>query len=118
MIIRKILVAAATIAALSPAISTASPEKASAKACASAFASSLAAAGSTAPTYKFAYRGGLSTSLADFYPTEYSFTLEAHDPKTGAPIARAVCTTDYRGAVTGIAAVPLTGNPTSLAASF
>jgi hypothetical protein len=118
MMIRKIVLAAATIAALSPAISNASPEKASAKACATAFAASIATPGTTAPAYKFAYRGGMSTSLADFYPTEYSFTLEAHDPKTGASIARAVCTTDYRGIVTTIASVPLDAKAPTLAAAF
>jgi hypothetical protein len=118
MIIRNVLVAAAAIAALSPAIADASPEKASAKACATAFASSIAAPGAATPAYKFAYRGGVSSSLADFYPTQYTFTLEAHDPKSGAPIARAVCSADSRGTVTGISSVPLDANDASLAASF
>jgi hypothetical protein len=55
--------------------------------------------------------------LADFYPTDYTFTLEAHDPKTGAPIARAVCTTDYRGNVTDIASLPLDSKAATLAAA-
>jgi len=114
---RTIALAVASIAALSPAISNASPEKASAKACANAFAASLAAPGSSVP-YKFAYRGGTTTTLADFYPSEFTFTLEAHDPKSGAAIARAVCSTDFRGAVTTIAAVPLNATPATLAASF
>ncbi len=118
MMIRQLAIAALAVAALSPAISNASPEKASAKACASAFASSIAAPGSSAPAYKFAYRGADSGSLADFYPTDYTFTLEAHDPKTGAAIARARCSTDYRGHVTAISAIPLDASAATLAAAF
>jgi hypothetical protein len=114
---RKIVLAALSIAALAPAVSNASPEKASAKACATAFASTIVAPGASAPAYKFAYRGGATGSLADFYPTDYTFTLEAHDPKTGAPIARAVCTTDYRGNVTDIASLPLDSKAATLAAA-
>jgi len=114
---RTIALAIASIAALSPAISNASSERASAKACANAFAASLAASGSATP-YKFAYRGGSSSTLADFYPSEFTFTLEAHDPKSGAAIARARCSTDFRGTVTAISAVPLNANPATLAASF
>lgn len=118
MNIRKIVLAVVSIAALAPIVSNASPEKTSAKACASAFASTIAASGSSAPAYKFAYRGGISGSLADFYPTDFTFTLEAHDPKTGAAIARARCTTDYHGNVTDIAAIPLDTKAATLAASF
>jgi len=118
MIIRYIAIAAASIAALSPAVSNASPEKTSAKACAAAFASTIAAPGAAAPSYKFAYRGAMSNSLADFYPTEYTFTLEAHDPKTGVAIARARCSTDYHGAVTEIAAVPMDSTAATMASTF
>jgi len=118
MLIRKIALAVATIAALSPVISNASPEKASVKACASAFATSIAAAGANAPAYKLAYHGGNGGSLADFYPTAYTFTLEAHDPKTGLAVARALCSTDSHGAVTTIAAIPLNEKAATLAAQF
>lgn len=119
MNIRKVALAVVTIAALSPVVSNASPEKVSAKACAIAFASSLAAPGADAPAYKFSYRSGVSSSLAAFYPTDYTFTLEAHDPKTGVAIARARCSTDYHGTVTTIAAMPLNSTTTTtLAASF
>ena len=107
MILRKVALAAATIAALSPIISNASPERISAKACASAFASSIAAPGASTPAYKLAFRGTTGSALSDFYPSDFTFTLEARDPKTGLPIARAVCSTDYRGTVTTISAVPL-----------
>jgi hypothetical protein len=103
---RKIVLAAATVAALSPAISNASSEKASAKACAKAFAASLVAPGAE-PAYKFEFREATGTSLTDFYHTEYTFSLEVHDPKTGVAVARANCSTDSRGAITAISAVPL-----------
>ena len=115
MILRKVALAAATIAALSPIISNASPERISAKACASAFASSIAAPGAGAPAYKLAFRGTTSSALSDFYPSDFTFTLEARDPKTGLPIARAVCSTDYRGTVTTISAVPLNADAGKLA---
>jgi hypothetical protein len=115
MILRKVALAIAAIAALSPAISNASPERISAKACASAFASSIAAPGASAPAYKLAFRGAMGSALSDFYPSDFTFTLEARDPKTGLPIARALCSTDYRGTVTSISAVPLNADTGKLA---
>jgi hypothetical protein len=53
--------------------------------------------------------------LADFYPSDFTFTLEARDTKTGLPIARALCSTDYRGTVTTISAVPLKADTGKLA---
>ncbi|MDB6086150.1 MAG: hypothetical protein JWN43_4031 [Gammaproteobacteria bacterium] len=107
MISRKMALVLVTMAALAPAISNASPEKASVRACANAFATSIALPGGTAPAYKLAYRGSFGGSLTDFYSAEYTFTLEAHDPKTGLAIARARCSTDSHGTVTAISAVPL-----------
>ena len=107
MILRKAALAAVTIAALTPPVSNASPERLSAKACASAFASSIAAPGANTPAYKLAFRGTTGSALADFYPSDFTFTLEARDPKTGLPFARAVCSTNNRGIVTTISAVPL-----------
>jgi hypothetical protein len=115
MILRKIALAAVTIAALSPTVSNASPERISAKACASAFASSIAAPGAGTPAYKLAFRGTTGSALADFYPSDFTFTLEARDPKTGLPFARAVCSTDHRGNVTTISAVPLNSEAGKLA---
>jgi hypothetical protein len=107
MIFRKAALAVVTIAAFSPAISNASPERTSAKACANAFASSIAAPGAGAAAYKLAFHGTTGSILADFYPSDFTFTLEARDPKSGLPIARAVCSTNYHGVVTAISAVPL-----------
>jgi hypothetical protein len=118
MILRKVALAALTVATLSPAVSNASPERISAKACASAFASSIAAPGTTIPAYKLAFRGTSGSALADLYPTDFKFTLEARDPKTGLPIARAVCSTDHRGTVTTISAVPLNSDPAKLMSQY
>ncbi len=121
MIIRKMFLAAATIAALSPAISSASPEKASLKACAHAFVTSLAAPGASAPAFKLAYHGGtgsVSSGLSTFYAADYTFTLEAHDPKTGAAIARARCSVDSHGAVTEMASMPLDVSRPTFASAF
>ncbi len=107
MNIRKISLTFAAFAALAPALSNASPEKISVKACASAFASSISSPGA-APGYKLDYRGGdAGGMMSAFYPTDYTFALEARDPKTGAAFARATCSTDSRGKVTAMTAVPL-----------
>ncbi len=113
-----IALAVVTIVSLTPVVSNASPEKASLQACARAFAASVAAPGAAAPSFKLDYRGGQSSVIADFYPTEYTFTLQAHDPKSGAVVARAVCSTNSRGDVTTLASVPLKTPTATLAAGF
>ncbi len=118
MMIRNVVLAAAALAAFAPALSNASPERVSVKACASAFAASIASPGASAPAYKLAYRGSSASSLSSFYPSDFSFTLEAHDAKSGLAIARGRCTTDARGTVTEIAVLPLDAQSTSLAAAF
>jgi hypothetical protein len=115
MILQKVALAAVAIAALSPTVSNASPERISAKACASAFASSIAAPGASTPAYKLAFRGTTGSALSDFYPSDFTFTLEARDSKTGLPFARAVCSTNNRGTVTTISAVPLNSEAGKLA---
>jgi hypothetical protein len=105
---RNIPLSVAAIAALSPVISNASPEKTALTACAQAFASSLSAPGASAPAFKIAYRGAATPgSMVEFYSRAYSFELQAHDPKTGSTIARASCSTDARGNVVALSAVPL-----------
>lgn len=117
MTFRNIALATVTLVALSPVIATASPEKVSVRACARAFASSIGAVGD-APAYKVAYPTEVTGSLADFYPTGYTFMLEAHDSKSGAAIARATCSTNSRGAVTAISAIPLDEKSARLAAGL
>ncbi len=117
MTIRTVLFAAAIAASL-PAVSNAAGEKSSAEACASAFASNIGLVGAHAPAYKFAFHDGSSSSVMTYYRTEFKFTLEAHDPKTGAAIARATCSTDDHGNVTSITSIPLNTKSTTLAAAY
>lgn len=114
MSIRHIAFAAVAAAALAPAVSIATPQRASAESCARAFASSISAPGAAVRGYKLKYRGEFAGSLADFYPTDYTFTMEARDSKSGAAIARAVCSINSRGEVTGISAIPLDAKPAGL----
>jgi hypothetical protein len=118
MIIRTLILGAASIAALSPAVSFASPENAALEACARAFAASTASPGSGAPAFKLKYRGGsVESSIVDYYSKhEYTFYLQAHDLKTGATLARATCTTDARGTQVALSATPLNGSEATLAA--
>jgi hypothetical protein len=104
MTIRKLLLAAASIAAISPTVSQASPESSALKACAQAFASSLAS-GSSAPAFKLKYRSDAAGPLDDYYQShDYTFYLRASDPKTGLTLARATCSADTRGTVSSLTA--------------
>ncbi len=108
MNIRKIPLTVAAIVALSPALSNASPEKTALTACAQAFAASLGKPGVAAPAFKIEYRGNeIPGSMVDFYSREYTFALQAHDPKTGLTIARASCASDVRGHVVALSPLPL-----------
>jgi len=118
MNIRNLGLAAITAAALVPSISSASPERDSLKACARAFAASIAAPGAAPLPYKIDYRGTSSSFLAQYYAYEYTFDLQAHDPKTGAAVARATCTTNYKGDVIALSAVPLEARTATLAARY
>jgi hypothetical protein len=105
---RKVSLAVATFAMLVPALSQAGSERDGFNACASAFASTLTSPGAAVPAFKADYLPGRSTgSMLDFFTHEYSFDLRADDPKTGAIVARARCTTDTRGTVRGLAPLPL-----------
>jgi len=98
-------IALITTAAFSPFIAQASPEMESVNICARALAASLAAPGAAAPAYKLVYlRNRFTGSVADYFPAN-AFDLEAHDPKTGKVIARARCSTNYRGAIVAFSRV-------------
>jgi hypothetical protein len=116
MTIRKLLLAAASIAAIAPAVSHASEEEnAALTACAQAFATSLASASGT-PTFKLKYHSESAGALGDYYRArEYTFYLQAHDPKTGSTLARATCSTDTNGTVVALTA---TDSTPALAARF
>jgi hypothetical protein len=116
MTIRKLLLAAASVAAISPAVSHATPENTALKACAQAFASSLAP-GSGVPAYKLKYLNSSVGALADYYGSrEITFYLQARNPRTGLTLARATCSSDARGAIV-LKATPLEVSPV-LAAQF
>ena len=116
MIIRKLLPAAALIAAICPAVSHASPEKSALNACAQAFATSLAP-GSGAPAFKLKYHSE-AAGLADYYGGRaFTFYLQARDAKTGLTLARATCSADRRGALIALTATPPEASP-SLAAQL
>jgi hypothetical protein len=112
------LSAAVAIAAFLPVISHASTEAAALGACTRAFAASMAAPGSSAPAFKLKYRGSpAGSAVADYYSGhEFTFYLQAHDPKTGATLARATCTADARGIQVALSAAPLDGSEATLAA--
>ena len=117
MNLRKISLAAAAVTALSPAISNASPESDALSACARAFATSLAAPGAAAPT--FIVKDGSArqaTSVGDFFGHQYTFDLYANSNKTGTPIARATCSTNWRGTVVALSPVAWDALPTGLTA--
>ena len=115
MIIRKLLPAAALIAAISPAVSHASTETTALNACAQAFATSLAP-GAAAPAFKLQYLRESAGPLADYYSSHsFTFYLQARDPKTGLTLARATCSASARGALIALTATPLETSP-SLAA--
>jgi hypothetical protein len=118
MSFRTFILSAASIAAFLPAVSHASPENAALDACVRAFAASMATPGSGAPAFKLKYRSSQpGSAIAEYYSGhEYSFELQAHDPKTGATVARATCTADNRGAQLALATIPLDGRQATLAA--
>jgi hypothetical protein len=100
--------AAAAVAVFSPIICNASPESAAVDSCARAFVDNIAPERAAAQRYKLDYRSSLSgASIAYYFPTKSTFDLEAHDPKTGAVLARARCSTDARGAVVALSFLPL-----------
>lgn len=117
MTIRKLLLTAAFIAVICPAVSQASPESTALNACAQAFATSLAS-GSGTPAFKLKYHSESAGAWADFYGShDFTFYLQAHDPKTGLTLASATCSADTRGTVLALTATQPDTSP-SLAAQL
>jgi hypothetical protein len=102
---RHLALAAVAAAVLLPSISTAAGERDAANACARAFAASIAAPGGLAPTYRLSFHAP-SSSLAP-YGRSVTFNLQAQNAKTGAVLARAICSTSRDGSVSELSAVPL-----------
>ena len=107
MHIRTLLIAAATLAALTPAVSNAGPESAALKTCTAAFASSLKTAkGADSPAVKLNYHSGAPSSEI------------ANDPKTGLPMARATCSATTAGTLLSLSAIPIDAAGTVLEAKL
>ena len=110
--------AAAVLAAAIPAVASASSENRSAAACAQAFAARVNAGGE-APSYKFDFRpSGLSSVVATYYATQFTFDLMARDPKSGAEVARATCVTSRAGRIISLVSTPVVAGDTKLASRF
>ena len=120
MNIRTFLLSVASTAAILPHVSHASAENAALNACARAFAASMAPAGSSAPAFKLKRSSSQAGSaIGDYYSAhEYTFELQAHNPKTGLILARATCTADTSGTHVALTATPLDGREATLAAQL
>jgi hypothetical protein len=100
MTIRHFGLSIAALAAVAPAVCNAGPAKASLDACVTAFEKTLAPADEVHHAFRVVYASEqLSSSIADFYPTSYTFDLQANNSKTGAVVARVRCLADRRGSV-------------------
>jgi hypothetical protein len=108
---------ALSLAALAPAISQAAPESDALNACTRAFESSLSAAASSPHVFKLKYDAGQpATAWSNFFTHEYSFFLQARDPKTGTARASAICRATAAGNLLALTATQ-PGAP-ALAAKF
>jgi hypothetical protein len=100
MTIRHFGLSIAALAAVSPAVCNALPAKASLDACVTAFEKTLAASDDVNHAFKVVYGSeGFTSSIADYYPTSYTFELQANNAKTGAVVARVRCLADRHGSV-------------------
>jgi hypothetical protein len=116
---RNLLLAAAILAATSPSLVYASAQKSGLNACAHAFAASMAAPGTAAPTFKLNYNGTEQAGpLASYYDREYTFYLQAKNPKTGLALATATCSVDTKGIIVALKTLPADSAGATLAARF
>ena len=106
-----------SLAALSPAISQAAPESDALNACTRAFESSLAPDAASPPVFKLKYTAGQPpSSWSNYFTREYTFFLQARDPKTGTARASATCRATAGGNLIALKAT--TGDAPALAAKF
>jgi hypothetical protein len=100
MNIRHFGLSIAALAAVSPAVCNAWPAKSSLDACVNAFEKTLASSDEVSHAFKVVYASKqFASSIADYYPTTYTFDLQANNPKTGAVVARVRCSTGRHGSV-------------------
>ena len=108
---------ALSLAVLSPAISQAAPESDALNACTRAFESSLSTDAASSPVFKVKYTAGQPvTAWSQYFTREYTFLLEARDPKTGIARASATCRASAGGNLLALKATQ-PGAP-ALAAKF
>jgi hypothetical protein len=100
MTIRHFGLSIATLAAVCPAVCNAWPAKASLDACVAAFEKTLAPSDEVSRAFKVVYGSEpFTSSIADYYPTAYTFDLQANNTKTGEVVARVRCSADRHGSV-------------------
>jgi hypothetical protein len=100
MTIRHFGLSIAALALICPVVGNALPARASLDACVNAFEKTLATADTVSRAFKVVYPNEeFTSSIADFYPTSYTFELQANNSKTGAVIARVRCSADRRGSI-------------------
>jgi len=105
------------VAVLSPAISQAAPESDALSACTRAFESSLSADTASPPLFKVKYTGRQpGTAWSNYFTREYTFFLQARDPKAGTARASATCRATAGGNLIALKAT--TGDAPTLAAKF
>jgi hypothetical protein len=100
MMIRRLGLSLAALAAVCPAVSQAWPAKSSLDACVNAFEKTLAQSADAEHAFKVVYaKDQFASSIVDYYSTSYTFDLQANNVKTGQVLARARCRADRRGIV-------------------
>lgn len=108
-------VAAITLVAVLPVVASASTENRSAAACAHAFAARMKL-GADAPSFRFDFRPAeMSSLVASYFATQYTFDLLARDPKSGAEMARATCVTTRAGQIISLESTPTGAGQAKLA---
>jgi hypothetical protein len=106
MSFRLLFPTAAIIAALSPSISQAAPESEALSACTRAFESSLADDASLPQVFKVKYSGQPASAWSNYFTREYTFFLQARDPKTGIARHSATCSASSTGNLIALKATP------------
>jgi hypothetical protein len=100
MTIRHFGLSIAALAAVSPAVCSAWPATASLDACVTAFEKTLTPADEAGRAFKVVHaREAFASSIADYYPTSYTFDLQASNAQTGEVVARVRCSADRHGGV-------------------
>jgi hypothetical protein len=116
MTIRHFGLSIAALAAVYPAVCNAGSAKASLDACVTAFERTLTPADEAGRAFKVVYaRDAFTSSIADYYPTSYTFDLQANNARTGAVVARVRCSADRHGGVALTALLDSTQAPARVA---